>query len=202
MSSANGADDQETNSATKRIGRPPKVDEHGTPTRERLLNAAIDACVEYGYEGVTLSEIARRADVSTPAVYSHFAGKAELLIEASKRELGEISGARLPANLGLRTIARQWLGPDFRSTRILVGELHRASVRHPEVAELLNEWLLETSVRFRERAGLNLSQIKMFYVLILGTTSLESLTAVEVDQDDLETEMTALIEGWLAERYG
>ena len=34
-----------------RIGRPPKVDEHGTPTRERLLRAAVDACVEFGYEG-------------------------------------------------------------------------------------------------------------------------------------------------------
>ena len=42
----------------RRIGRPPKVDEHGTPTSERLLSAAIDACVDYGYEGVTLSEIA------------------------------------------------------------------------------------------------------------------------------------------------
>ena len=34
-----------------RIGRPPKVDAAGTPTRERLLRAAVDACVECGYEG-------------------------------------------------------------------------------------------------------------------------------------------------------
>ena len=65
-----------------RIGRPPKVDRHGTPTRERLLNAAADACVEHGYVGATLADIARRADVSTPAIYSHFSGKADLLVEA------------------------------------------------------------------------------------------------------------------------
>lgn len=186
----------------RRIGRPPKVDEHGTPTRERLLNAAIDACVEYGYEGVTLSEIARRADVSTPAVYSHFSGKAELLVAASRRELDAIGGSRLPENLGLRSIARQWLGPEFAATRVLVGELHRASIRHPEVAELLNEWLLENSKRFQEAAGLNLAQIKMFYLLLLGATNLESVGAVEVEQADIESEITTLIEGWLSERYG
>ncbi len=202
MSAADESSDRGSAPATtRRIGRPPKVDEHGTPTRERLLNAAIEVCVEFGYEGVTLSEIARRADVSTPAVYSHFEGKAELLIEASKRELAAIGGSRLPANLGLRTIARQWLGPDFADTRILVGELHRAAVRHPEVAELLDEWLLENSVRFQEAAGMNLSQIKMFYLLILGATNLESVRAVEVAPADLEAEMTTLIEGWLAERY-
>lgn len=186
----------------RRIGRPPKVDEHGTPTRERLLNAAIDACVEYGYEGVTLSEIARRADVSTPAVYSHFSGKAELLVAASRRELDAIGGSRLPENLGLRSIARQWLGPEFTATRVLVGELHRASIRHPEVAELLDEWLLENSKRFQEAAGLNLAQIKMFYLLLLGATNLESVGAVEVEQADIESEITTLIEGWLSERYG
>ena len=77
-----------------RIGRPPKVDEHGTPTRERLLRAAIDACVEYGYEGATLADIAKRADVSTPAVYSHFSGKAALLVEASKHALDSITTSR------------------------------------------------------------------------------------------------------------
>lgn len=186
----------------RRIGRPPKVDEHGTPTRERLLSAAIDACVEHGYEGVTLSEIARRADVSTPAVYSHFSGKAELLVAASKRELDAIGGSRLPDNLGLRSIARQWLGPEFAKTRVLVGELHRAAGRHPEVADLLNEWLVDNSIRFEEAAGLSRSQIKMFYLLLLGATNLESVGAVEVDQADIEAEMTALIEGWLADRYG
>lgn len=186
---------------SKRIGRPPKVDEHGTPTRERLLNAAIDVCVENGYEGVTLSEIARRADVSTPAVYSHFTGKAELLVEASKRELTEIGTGPMTAGLGLRAIARRWLHPDFEKTRILVGELHLAAVRHPEVGELLDQWHVDTADRFAQMGSLSPSQIKMMYILLMGTTHLDSLDAVEVPQDAMEGEITLLIEGWLAERY-
>jgi AcrR family transcriptional regulator len=187
--------------ATRRIGRPPKVDEHGTPTRERLLNAAVDACVEYGYEGVTLSEIARRADVSTPAVYSHFENKAELLVAASRRELDEIGGKRLPEDVGLRSLARHFLSPEMAQTRILVAELHRASVRHTEVAELLGDWLLDNVPRFQEAAGLSMSQIKMYYMILMGTTSLEALGAVEVPQDEMVAEITNLIEGWLADRY-
>ena len=41
----------------------------------------------------------------------------------------------------------------------------------------------------------------MFYLLILGATNLESVSAVEVDQDVLEAEMITLIEGWLSDRY-
>jgi AcrR family transcriptional regulator len=73
--------------APNRVGRPPKVDRHGTPTRKQLLNAAADTCVEFGYEGATPADFARRANVSTPAVYSHFSGKADLLVETCQREL-------------------------------------------------------------------------------------------------------------------
>ena len=104
--------------------------------------------------------------------------------------------------LGLRSIARQWVSPEFAKTRVLVGELHRAAVRHPEVADLLNEWLLDNSKRFEEAAGLTPAQIKMYYLVILGATNLESVGAPEVEQSDIEAEITTLIEGWLSDRYG
>jgi AcrR family transcriptional regulator len=185
----------------RRIGRPPKVDEHGTPTRERLLNAAIEVCVEHGYEGATLSEIARRADVSTPAVYSHFPGKADLLVAASRRELTEIGTDRIPTGLGLREIARLFLSPGFADIRLLVVELHRASFRHPEVAELLGAWQVDTAKRFHEEAGLTFTQVKMLYLLLLGAANVDAVSAVEVDQEDLEAEITSVIEGWLVDRY-
>ena len=101
-----------------RIGRPPKRDEHGTPTRERLLRAAVAACVESGYEGVTLSDIARRADVSTPAVYSHFSGKAALLVEAIKHELQEISSLRFPGEAASRNFRAMSAGVASTSAAI------------------------------------------------------------------------------------
>lgn len=53
-------------------------DELGT----RLLAAAAEVFAERGYDKAGVAEIARRAGVTTGAIYSRFAGKAELLVEA------------------------------------------------------------------------------------------------------------------------
>lgn len=180
-----------------RIGRPPKLDEHGTPTRERLLRAAVEACVEFGYEGVTLSDIARRASVSTPAVYSHFSGKAALLVEAIKHELYAISRTRLPGEAGIREIARLWLQPSFAPTRILVAELHCAAIRQPDVAELLADWQRENAARLQQ-AGLTLSQARMYYMLLLGLSHADEVSSLAVSQADTEVVVNQLINGWFA----
>lgn len=86
-------------------------------------------------------------------------------------------------------------------TRILVGELHRAPIRHPEVAALLDEWLLDNAKRFHDATGLDLSQIRLFYLLLLGASHLESVRSLEVEQAAIEAEVTTLLEGWLADRY-
>jgi AcrR family transcriptional regulator len=191
--------DKET-APTGRIGRPPKVDQHGTPTRDRLLQAAVDACIEFGYEGVTLSDIARRAQVSTPAVYSHFVGKDALLVEASQHELNKISSIHLPDALGLQGVAKQFLQPDFLRTRILLSELHNAAHRSSELAELLAGWQGENGRRLREQAGLSPAQVHLYYLLLLGATHVDAVTGLEVDQAELEGEMGNLIDGWLGER--
>lgn len=182
-----------------RIGRPPKLDEHGTPTRERLLRAAVDACVEFGYEGVTLSDIARRADVSTPAVYSHFSGKAALMVEAIKHELNAISSIRLPGEAGVREIARLWLQPSFAPTRVLVAELHCAAIRQPEVAELMADWQRENSTRLLQY-GLTLAQVRMYYMLLLGLSHADEVSSLQVSQAETEAVVNQLIDGWFAHR--
>lgn len=48
----------------------------------RLLAAAAEVFAERGYDKAGVAEIARRAGVTTGAIYSRFAGKAELLVEA------------------------------------------------------------------------------------------------------------------------
>jgi AcrR family transcriptional regulator len=52
------------------------------PLRERLLAAATEVFAEKGYAGAGVAEIARRAGVTTGAIYSRYSGKAELLSEA------------------------------------------------------------------------------------------------------------------------
>jgi AcrR family transcriptional regulator len=51
-------------------------------TRDRLLRAATAVFSERGYDGAGVQEIARRAGLTTGAIYANFSGKAELLFEA------------------------------------------------------------------------------------------------------------------------
>ena len=50
--------------------------------RESILNAAIDAFIEFGFEKTSMDLIAERADASKRTVYNHFSSK-ESLIEAA-----------------------------------------------------------------------------------------------------------------------
>jgi AcrR family transcriptional regulator len=61
---------------------------HLGPERRRpmILDAAFGVFLEKGYEGASMEEIARRAGVSKPVVYSSFAGKDALFGELLHRE--------------------------------------------------------------------------------------------------------------------
>jgi AcrR family transcriptional regulator len=54
---------------------------HPTPddTRDRLVAAAAEVFAERGYDRAGVQEIARRAGLTTGAIYGRFSGKAELL---------------------------------------------------------------------------------------------------------------------------
>lgn len=74
----------------------------GAPTtRERLIAAAIEVFWERGYEGAGVQEIARRAGLTTGAIYGNFRGKSDLLFAAigarGREELDELFAARLVA---------------------------------------------------------------------------------------------------------
>ena len=63
---------------------PPTTARATTPaeTRARLLEAAIDVFLENGYARTRVQDIARRAGLTTGAMYAHFKNKAALLSEA------------------------------------------------------------------------------------------------------------------------
>jgi AcrR family transcriptional regulator len=72
------------------MGAMPETDD----TRARLVEAAAEVFSEKGYDGAGVQEIARRAGLTTGAIYGRFSGKAELLREAihsrSTDELDEL----------------------------------------------------------------------------------------------------------------
>jgi TetR/AcrR family transcriptional repressor of uid operon len=68
-----------------RPGTTPEPSEGADDTSERLLAAAAEVFAERGYDKAGVAEIARRAGLTTGAIYSRFAGKAELLAEAIRQ---------------------------------------------------------------------------------------------------------------------
>ena len=70
---------------------------HGIPAdvvarnqRERVIAAMAEACSERGYAEVTLSEIAKRAGVSSVTLYRQFAGKQDIMLAAHRQLLGRL----------------------------------------------------------------------------------------------------------------
>ena len=56
--------------------------ERTAATRERVLDATVEALIEQGHRGVTTTDVAHRAGVSVGALQHHFPTKAELLSAA------------------------------------------------------------------------------------------------------------------------
>lgn len=60
--------------------------------REQLIEIARGAFAERGYDGVSVEEIASRAEVSKPVVYEHFGGKEGLYAVVVDREVRQLLG--------------------------------------------------------------------------------------------------------------
>ncbi|NKY34596.1 TetR/AcrR family transcriptional regulator [Nocardia speluncae] len=71
-------------------GSVPDAPPRGTRPRNRrdlIIAAAVDLFHRYGYEQVSMGEVAKAVNVSPSALYRHFAGKPELLIAAVVSEM-------------------------------------------------------------------------------------------------------------------
>ena len=137
----------------ERRGRPVNAD--GEETRERLLDAAATTCAEAGFDGATMSQIARRAGVTPAAIYNYYGSREELLYAAGRRGLERVTEV-VPEGAGTNAaqlIATAYLQPEFAQTRRLLAELHLASNRDPKLAALLGSWHESWAEAMRERAA-------------------------------------------------
>jgi len=184
----------------RKRGRPPKEIE-GQSTEDRLLVAAAEVFAESGYDGATLSEIAARAQVTTGAIYNHFAGKEALLLAASRAALDRIGPAQLlderPSE-NAATAARGFLAPQFHVMRRLLIELHLTAGRSPHVASLLADWHQEQfqswQTQLPKQSAKTAAAIKTYFLVLMGLTHLESLSSLKVEQQKLEEVVTQLLE--------
>jgi AcrR family transcriptional regulator len=120
---------------------------------DRLVEAAAEVFSEKGYDGARVQEIARRAGLTTGAIYGRFTGKAELLraaIEAhSSSEFDELFSSNtfdgrvtdILKTVGAHLVTRA--GADRTTEQALLLEAFVAARRDPEVKRLVAE-IVET----------------------------------------------------------
>ena len=68
------------------VARPPRQ-KRSRESLERALTAAIEVIVDHGWDGFTVAEVSRRAQVSVGSLYARFGSKEDLFIAAQERYL-------------------------------------------------------------------------------------------------------------------
>jgi TetR/AcrR family transcriptional regulator, repressor for uid operon len=134
----------------------PVAAQPGDTTQDRLVQAAAEVFSEKGYRGAGVQEIARRAGLTTGAIYSRYSGKAELLAEAiraeSGRQLDELFAAGEGPLGAAEMIRRAGTALPQRTggrKQFLLLEAFVAARQDPEVAEVLDEHVAGVRARFQ-----------------------------------------------------
>jgi AcrR family transcriptional regulator len=136
-----------------------------------------------------MGAVAELAGVTPAAIYNHFRGRAELMVEAGRQALHEVDRGDGPVDAA--AAVDRFLAPEFARTRRLLAELHLAGARHPDLAELLAAWHREQAVRLLD-AGADLVGVKATYLLLLGCCQLESLVSLDVDPAPLRDRLAGV----------
>jgi AcrR family transcriptional regulator len=120
-------------------------------TRDRLVEAALEAFATHGFDGATTRDIAQRAGVALAALPYHFTTKEALWRAAADRIFGllgdtfrnrlvGLEGVDLPTRM--RLILR-----DFVRFQAAHPELHRFMIQEGMRTSPRLEWLVETHIR-------------------------------------------------------
>jgi AcrR family transcriptional regulator len=173
-----------------RIGRP--VREPGeTPTKERILDAAIGLFAEKGYAGTSVREIARAVSLSEGALYKHFEGK-EALLAAILEHFDAKIFESMPSSDPRASVFRVLLGglPDYFSANPRVAKIGTILMNEARVNEKIRAYIDEAMEK-RGRAAI----VKIFEAEIAAGR----VSATE--PEGLADMFNALRVGWLYENY-
>jgi TetR/AcrR family transcriptional regulator, repressor for uid operon len=120
------------------------VEPTGDPLRARLVAAAAEVFAEKGYDRAGVAEIARRAGLTTGAIYGRFTGKAQLLLAAIEAQTDDEFEQLFAENRFegkatdiITTVGSHLVTEEFDNGQALLLEAFVAARRDPEVAQLL-----------------------------------------------------------------
>ena len=128
-----------------------KQQQRSIRTKQKLLDAALDAFSENGFKGTSTRDIAERAGVHHPLITYHFKNKEELWRAAADRVFTQF-------NVALQTAAQTQVGecPKSRMAALIRAYVHYAA-RQPALHKIMVqessgpserlEWLISTHIR-------------------------------------------------------
>jgi len=136
----------------------------GPTTAERLVEAAADVFSEQGYDGVRVQDIARRAGLTTGAIYANFRNKAGLLLQTitaittthlagAERPTDDAGGPAAGAKAADDLVEAVTEATSKRDTkaRALLLEAFVAARRDTDVRQLLRQRLNVSTRRLTDR---------------------------------------------------
>ncbi len=192
-------------------------------TRAELISTAASVFAQRGYDGASVEEIAEQAGYSHGAVYSNFAGKADLFLAvfedymagraqelaATQAELDE----NAPLEARARALADQWMerfAADRESFLLHLEFLGQAG-REPELAERfgtrsasLREAIATYIAHYEKEEGMKSPLPPADLALILRALgiglAIEALVSPDAVRDDLYGDFVELLVTMLRER--
>jgi AcrR family transcriptional regulator len=191
-------------------------------TRAELLATAATVFAERGYAGASVEEIAERAGYSHGAVYSNFAGKADLFLAVFEeymagraRELAATQAGldeAAPLELRARALADQWMErfAADRESFLLHMEFIAHAGRTPELAErfgtrsaALREAIATYIARYQEQEGVEASLSPADLAMVLRSLGIglavEALVSPSAVRDELYGDFVELLVKMLRE---
>ena len=162
-------------------------------TRERIVEAALEAFADKGFHGASTRDIARRARTNQGLITYHFRSKDALWRAAAERVFGLLRQSLAESLASLRTAApRERARAAIRAyVRFAAAhpELFRLMVEEGKSAEVRMQWLVDTHLKpiyqrfFRDGGwfgdGPDESLVPHLYYVLAGAASLIFVVAPE-----------------------
>lgn len=189
----------------KRMGK--RTAAESRETRRALLAAAAAAFCEQGFNGAKLDDIANRAGVTKGAIYSHFEGREDLLVQACRSALRDLNLFQIAMDAPdvetfVSETAKAILAPGGKALRMLNIEVHLSAARSEVMAKLLADWHAEGFRLLEDRLSPMLGSpeaiFSMMHVLFLGLSHIDSLSPLGADRDEIHDLANTLAKSLIA----
>ena len=177
----------------------------GPTTAERLVEAAADVFSEQGYDGVRVQDIARRAGLTTGAIYANFRNKAGLLLQTitsittthlagAERPTDDPAAAANAADELVEAVTEATSKHDAKARALLL-EAFVAARRDTDVRQLLRQRLNVSTRRLTDRVERakadgdvderldTRSVVRLLQALRFGIASLETIDTAMPGED-------------------